>query len=88
MVRGLTSRSAHAPLIEMVFRSAAIASIVSTLHWDIATGHGRPARTGPLNTLDKVYRYRVAVAAAIAEGRPSHEVASMYTRRVCVISDN
>ena len=53
-----------------------------TLHWDIATRHGRPAGTGPLNTLDKAYRHRVTEAAALAHGRPSHEVASMYTRRV------
>ena len=52
------------------------------LHWDIATTHGRPVRTGPLNTLDKTYRHRVTEAAAIAERRPSLEDASMYTRRV------
>ncbi len=57
-------------------------SIVSTLHWDIATSSGRPAHTGRLNTLDKAYRYRVAEAPATAQRRPSHEFASMYTRRV------
>ena len=53
-----------------------------TLHRDIGTSHGRPARTGPLNTLNKTYRYRVTEATATAQGRPSHENASMYTRRV------
>ena len=51
------------------------------LHWDIATSHGRPARAGPLNTPDKAYRHRVAEATATAQGRPSHEFASMYTRK-------
>ena len=71
--------SAPARLIEMVVLSAVIASIVSTLHCDHArqTGH-----TGLLNTLDQTYRRRLAVASAIAEGRPSHNFASMYTRRV------
>ena len=82
MVRRLTSTSSHARLIEMVVLSAVIAAIVSTLHCDIATTHGRPARTGPLNTLDQAYRHRVTEATAIAHGRPSHEDASMYTRRV------
>ena len=81
MVRGLTSRSAHARLIEMVFLSA-IVSIVSTLHCDIATTHGRPARTGPLNTACKTYRHRVTEATATAQGRPSNEHPSRYTRRV------
>ena len=35
-----------------------------------------------MNTFDEAYRHRVTVAAATAHGRPSHEVASMYTRRV------
>ncbi len=51
-----------------------------TLHWNIATSHGRPARTGPLNTLNKAYRHRVTEATATAQGRPSHEFASRYTR--------
>ncbi len=82
MVRRLTSTSSHARLIEMVALWAVIASIVSTLHWDFATSPGRLARTGPLNTLDKAYRHRVTDATATAHGRPSHKVASMYTRRV------
>ena len=47
-------------------RVRTIASIVSTLHCKIATSHGRPARTGPLNILDKAYRHRVTEATAIA----------------------
>ena len=69
-------------LIEMVFLSACITGIAPPLHWDIDTGPSRRCRTGPLNTLDQTYRYRVAEAPAIAQGRPSHEFASMYTRRV------
>ncbi len=80
MVRRLTSASSHAFLIEMVFLSAVIAS--HSLHWDIATTHGRPARTGPLNTFNKAYRYRVAMATATAQGRAFRDFASMYTRRV------
>ncbi len=82
MVRRLTSASAHACLIEMVFRSAVIASIVVRV-----TRTSRPATAdrrarAPLNTLNKAYRYRVTEATATAHGRPSHEFASMYTRRV------
>ncbi len=82
MVRRLTSTSSHARLIEMVVLSAVIASIVSTLHCEIATTHGRPARTGPLNTVCKTYRHRVTEATATAHGRPSYEFRSTYTRRV------
>jgi len=80
MVRRLTSTSSHACLIEIVVLSAVIASIVSTLHCDIATTHGRPARTGPLNILDKAYRHRVTEATVIAQGRPSHEFADLASR--------
>ena len=54
-------------------RSPTVRFYGHTLHWDIATSHGRPARTDPLNTFDKAYRHRVTEAAAIAHGRLSHE---------------
>ncbi len=82
MVRRLTSASSHAFLDRDRFLGGRHRFDRHPLHWDIATSHGRPARTGPLNTLDKTYRHRVTEATATAQDRQSHEVASKYTRRV------
>ena len=82
MVRRLTSASSHAFLDRDGFPVGRHRFDRHTLHWISRPGHGRLVRTGPLNTRDKTYRYRVTEATATAEGRPSHEVASKYTRRV------
>jgi hypothetical protein len=58
MVRRLTSTSAHAFMIETVFRSVVIASIV------IPPPLSEIAATGGLDTLEKTYRHRTAVTTA------------------------